>query len=82
MLQVEGKRLPDAPLRLGATPPLTLDLHGDWTLTGRQDLQSIPLAQVGKTPPTHLRGREGMGPYSNQASARSPVIGPSVSAVL
>lgn len=46
VLQVKGKGLPGSPICLCATPPLALDLHGDWTLIGCQDSQSIPLAQV------------------------------------
>ena len=63
VLQVEGKGLPHSPVCLCTTPPLTLDLHGDWTMTCRQDPQSIPLAQVCKTSSIYLRqaerGREG-----------------------
>lgn len=66
MLQIEWQRLPHSSVGFSATPPLTLDLHGDWTLTGRQDPQSVALAQVGKAPPTYLRqarrGREGASP--------------------
>lgn len=46
VLQVKGEWLPGCPVYLVATPPLTLYLHGDWTLTGRQDPQSITLTQV------------------------------------
>lgn len=44
VLQVEGEGLPGSHVCISA--PLTLDLHGDWTLRGGQDPQSIPLAQV------------------------------------
>lgn len=37
VLQVEWEGLPGSTFCLSATAPLSLDLHGDWTLTGRQD---------------------------------------------
>lgn len=64
VLQIEREGLPGSPACLCSTPPLTLNLHGDWTLTGRQNPQSVPLAQVCETPPTHLvqgdKVKEGM----------------------
>lgn len=53
MLQVKWERLPGCPINV--THPWTLNLHGDWTLTGSKDLQGIPLAHVCKTSPIPLR---------------------------
>lgn len=53
MLQVEWEGLPRCSVYICA--PLAFDLHCDWMLRGSQDPESITMAQVGKTPPTHLK---------------------------
>lgn len=44
VLQVEREGLPGCPVCFVA--PLTLDLHGDWTLSGSENPKGIPLAQM------------------------------------
>lgn len=55
VMQVEGQGFPGSSTCIGAPPSLAFELQCDWTLTGFHDPQSILLAQVNETPPTHLR---------------------------
>lgn len=56
MLQVKWEWLPGRPINI--SHPLTFNLHGDWTATGGEDLQGVPLVQVCKAPPTPLRSAD------------------------